>query len=487
MSSSPRVRTAALAVALAAAAVGTVITVGLTTASAATGDGSPTDPNVKFFGRWDFSSSAGYVPKWAGAYVRTGFTGTTVKLKQRNAIDLFASIDGGPEVAYKNVSGTVNLTPTALRAGNHTLRVSYRPIAGSYHGDAIYQGVTLDSGARTLPATVSPRLIEFIGDSITVGQLTAMQAPTAYGWIAADKLGMEHTQIAQGGACLVATADGCVGLVNQFLKTGSTADSPNWDFSRYRADAVVINLGTNDVGHDVHTPEFQATYITLLERVRTKYPSTVIFAMATFRKRFVTQTQNAVAARNAAGDANVVFVNTDGWIVEATDTVDNVHPNDAGHVKIANRLAPIISARLGTVPTTAPTTVPTTRATVPSTAVTTRATTPPATGGTSACTVTYTLTGQWEGGFQSEVTIANTGTTAVNGWNLQWTFPAGQQVTQVWNGVLAATSPVSVTNASYNGAIAPGGTAAFGFIGSGSGATSKPAAFTLNGAGCRVA
>jgi hypothetical protein len=119
-----------------------------------------------------------------------------------------------------------------------------------------------------------------------------------------------------------------------------------WNFARYRADAVVINLGTNDSGHGVHTPEFQATYVTLLERVRQKYPNAVVFAMQTFRKRFVTQTQNAVTARNNAGDRNVFFVNTDGWIVNATDTADNVHPNDQGHRKIAERLAPIIAARL---------------------------------------------------------------------------------------------------------------------------------------------
>jgi lysophospholipase L1-like esterase len=339
-----------LLTATAAAVLTTGLAVGAPGASAATGDGSPTDPNVTFFGRWDTTSATAYVSKWAGAYVKLGFTGTTVRLRQRGTIDFFASIDGGPDVSYVNASGTVNLTPTPLRAGNHTLRVSYRPVAGSYHGDAVYQGVTLDPGARTFAPPVSSKIIEFIGDSITVGQLSSKQALTAYGWLVGERLRVEHTQIAQGGACLVATADGCVGLSVQFLKTGSTADSPDWDFARYQASAVVINLGTNDVGHGVHTPQFQDTYVTLLQRVRAKYPNAVIFAMATFRKRFVTQTSNAVAIRNSAGDRNVQFVDTAGWIVDATDTVDGVHPNDAGHQKIAARLAPIISARIGTGP-----------------------------------------------------------------------------------------------------------------------------------------
>jgi len=268
-----------------------------------------------------------------------GFTGTTVKLRQRGAIDLFASIDGGPDVSYKNVSGTVNLTPTPLAVGTHRLRVSYRPVAGSYHGDAVFQGVILDAGARTVVPPVPSRIIEFVGDSITVGQLSSKQALTAYGWLVAERLGAAHTQIAVGGACLYPASDGCIGMSQRFLKTGLAANAPDWNFSRYQANVVVINLGTNDVGHGVSGAQFQSAYVTLLRNVRAKYPNATIFALETFRKRYVAETQAAVAA---VGDPRVRFVNTEGWLTEATDTVDNVHPNDTGHRKIADRLAPII-------------------------------------------------------------------------------------------------------------------------------------------------
>ncbi|MGR6919352.1 GDSL-type esterase/lipase family protein [[Actinomadura] parvosata] len=315
------------------------------TSTPGAGDGSPTDPNIRFVGRWDTRDSTAYVPGWAGAYLETGFTGTTVKLKQRNTIDLYYSIDGGPDVYLQNVSGTVNLTRAPLAAGDHSLRVSYRVVAGSYRGDAVFQGLVLDPGARTLPAEPSRGMVEFVGDSITVGTTTSKNALTAYGWLVGEQLGLDHMQVAQGGACLVSTADGCVGLDRRFVKVSAADGAADHDFTRYQADVVVINLGTNDVGHGVSTTQFQSSYVGLLRTIRANYPHAAILALKTFRGRYVPETQAAVATVNDAGDRNVFFVNTDGW-VPADGLTDAVHPNDLGHRAIAAKLAPIVAGHL---------------------------------------------------------------------------------------------------------------------------------------------
>ncbi|GAB2904943.1 SGNH/GDSL hydrolase family protein [Streptomyces mayteni] len=312
-------------------------------AQTAAAEAQPTDPNIRFTGRWDTSNSAAYTPYWAGAYLTVGFTGTTVRLTQRGTIDLYASIDGGPTVSYTGVSGVVNLTPQPLASGNHTLVVSYRVVAGSYHGDAVFQGLTLDAGARTFAAPRRARLIEFVGDSITVGTTSSRNHLTAYPWLIGEQLGADHTAIAQGGACLVA-AD-CVGLEQQFTKLNPNAPTPDWDFARYRADAVVINLGTNDVGHGVSGAQFQTAYTNLLRTVRQKYPNAWIFAVGTFRGRYPTETRAAVSTVTAGGDGRVSFVDTTGWL-SSSDLSDSVHPNDQGHRTITGRLAPIIAARL---------------------------------------------------------------------------------------------------------------------------------------------
>ncbi|KUL61609.1 aromatic ring-opening dioxygenase LigA [Streptomyces violaceusniger] len=343
MPSIPHVLRRLLLIVMTASLCALGLSLSTTARAAALGNGSVTDPNIAYTGRWDLGSATAAVPNWTGGYLQTAFTGTTVKIKAREAVNFYASVDGGADVFYAGVRGTVNLTPTPLPQGNHTLRVSYRS------GDTVFQGLVLDSGAGTVAPRVPSGLIEFVGDSITAGALTDRLALDSYGWKTGEQLGMRHTQIARSGYCLVGKG-GCVGLASQFFKTASTGDQ-NWDFSRYQASAVVINLGTNDIGHGVTGTEFQSAYTTLLRDIRAKYPNAALFAVQTLKKRYVAETKAAVSARNGAGDAKVSYVDTSGWLTDGTDYEDgNGHPSEAGHTKFANRLAPVIAAKLNSAP-----------------------------------------------------------------------------------------------------------------------------------------
>lgn len=119
-------------------------------------------------------------------------------------------------------------------------------------------------------------------------------------------------------------------------------------------------------------------------------------------------------------------------------------------------------------PTTAPpTTAPPTTAPPTSAPPTT-----PAPGG--ACSASYRTVNSWPGGFQGEVTV-RAGTSAINGWTVQWTLAGGQTITQVWSGTLTSSgSSVTVRNASYNGAVPASGSTTFGFIASGTASTPTP-------------
>jgi cellulose 1,4-beta-cellobiosidase len=105
--------------------------------------------------------------------------------------------------------------------------------------------------------------------------------------------------------------------------------------------------------------------------------------------------------------------------------------------------------------------------------------------GTATCSAAYAVTGTWPGGFQAQVTVTNTGSGPVSGWKLAWTFPGDQKITNLWNGTAAQSGEqVTVTSASYNAALPPGGSATVGFTGSYASSNTPPASFTLNGATC---
>ncbi len=104
-------------------------------------------------------------------------------------------------------------------------------------------------------------------------------------------------------------------------------------------------------------------------------------------------------------------------------------------------------------------------------------------GGT--CKVTYARASEWGGGFTANVTVANTGTTAINGWTLTFSFPGDQHVTSAWNTQLTQSgAAVTAKDAGYNAAIPAAGSVAFGFQGTWSASDASPTAFSLNGIAC---
>ncbi|MDR7279027.1 GH12 family glycosyl hydrolase domain-containing protein [Catenuloplanes atrovinosus] len=123
--------------------------------------------------------------------------------------------------------------------------------------------------------------------------------------------------------------------------------------------------------------------------------------------------------------------------------------------------------------------------TTPTTAPTTSSPTPPATVG--GCAVTYD-TNAWNGGFTANVTVRNTGTAAINGWDLGFTLPSGQRIGNSWNATVTQSGQtVSAKNIGWNGVIAAGASASFGFQANSTGAFAEPGAFTVNGTACAVA
>jgi Glycosyl hydrolase family 48/Cellulose binding domain/Putative Ig domain len=108
-------------------------------------------------------------------------------------------------------------------------------------------------------------------------------------------------------------------------------------------------------------------------------------------------------------------------------------------------------------------------------------TSPPPTG---SCSVSYTPN-DWTGGFTANIEITNTGTAAISGWTLAFTFPGDEKITDAWNGVASQSGEnVTITNESYNATISAGGNTTLGFQGTWSASDAPPTSFTVNGTAC---
>ncbi|MBX5458419.1 MAG: cellulose binding domain-containing protein [Thermogemmatispora sp.] len=191
---------------------------------------------------------------------------------------------------------------------------------------------------------------------------------------------------------------------------------------------------------------------------------------------YLTNNNNNTAAQATLSVSNGSFSAT----VPARSLVTYVIPAGTGGGTPTPTPAPTST------PTPAPSPSPT--ATPSPTPAPTSTPTPTPTPGAS-CQVHYSVVSQWPGGFQGSITITNTGSSPINGWTLSFSFTAGQQITQLWNGSYTQQgAQVTITNASYNAQIPAGATlgASPGFLASWNGSNPAPTSFTLNGATCSV-
>ena len=106
-------------------------------------------------------------------------------------------------------------------------------------------------------------------------------------------------------------------------------------------------------------------------------------------------------------------------------------------------------------------------------------------GGGGTCHVTYTKSSEWAGGFVANLTLANTGTSAISPWTLTYGFPGDQKITNAWNATVTQNgAAVSATGLSFDSSIAPGATVTFGYQGTWVTNDNVPTAFSINGSAC---
>ncbi|MET1075938.1 MAG: GDSL-type esterase/lipase family protein [Umezawaea sp.] len=216
--------------------------------------------------------------------------------------------------------------------------------------------------------------------------------------------------------------------------------------------AVLLHIGTNDMyGSDPAGAPSRLN--ALIDRITTQAPGADVFVATIIPIRFADQTVRTfnaaitpiVRAKAAAGrKVHLVDMYPS---VPISDLPDGIHPNAAGYAKMATTWYNALLSVPGSIGD---------------------GTGQPAPDG--ACAATPSVTGTWGGGFQGEVTVANTSSAGLSGWTVALPPPNGHTVSQIWGGTASGQGTVTVKNVDYNGSLAAGTSTTFGFIASGSGA-----------------
>jgi endoglucanase len=106
------------------------------------------------------------------------------------------------------------------------------------------------------------------------------------------------------------------------------------------------------------------------------------------------------------------------------------------------------------------------------------------TGASAGCSVSYTVSSQWNTGFTAALTVTNAGS-PITSWKLQYAYAGSQSLAQGWSGTWAQSgSNVTVTSESWNATLATGGSAQIGANFGYSGTNPAPTTFKVNGTTC---
>lgn len=246
----------------------------------------------------------------------------------------------------------------------------------------------LDKDEVFLPVEKKKLNIEFVGDSLTTGEGLAgapgemdwipawMSVRSGYALTTADMLGADFHFLSQSGWGVVCSWDNdrdCAmpsyyeavcGLAKGSKNEALGAQKP-WDFSSWKADVVVVNLGTNDSGaYRTNPPKQQAdgtmwklTDLDLLregvsgfmKKLRRHNPSARIiwvYGMCSFDQGDVIQAGFDDYLKES-GDKAATFIRLDPQSLEGEDEHGSrQHPGPVTHLRAAKKLVEEIGKSL---------------------------------------------------------------------------------------------------------------------------------------------
>jgi hypothetical protein len=303
---------------------------------------APNHPDLRYTGRWDTTNSTLPSVGWQGAQIAFAFQGTSVtaRLRTTSSIDyLLVSIDGivQPERLRISADDAPIVIADGLANASHRIQIIKETAQG---GDMQFGGLTI---AGTIVAEDAPpprRHIVFYGDSNLAGEsllheenngdITSMGCHHTYAGITARMCDASYENVSYGGAT--------IGSIHSIYSQMSQQNPAPWDVQRTPADAVVIDLGSNDV--DKGEQAIRAAYHAFLDDIRKTYPHAHIVLYNSYGWSFAEPANYSAAVVAERNDAQMSAA-TFPWFFEQW------HGCEYDHAGMATILAQHLAKTLG--------------------------------------------------------------------------------------------------------------------------------------------
>jgi lysophospholipase L1-like esterase len=259
---------------------------------------------IKYVGRTEASGTTRIINIGTSGF-EVAFYGTTLKMNMNSVNSPYIPVGDGDGACRFSVFVDGETNPSAQTLvvktatnGDYTIvsfsEPGYHRVRLQRQSEARYASTTLVNlqvvGGGLLPVPASKALkIEAFGDSITAG-VGAMRAPGVadglvfatdsglhtYAGLAAASLGAEYSAMAVAGAGLCDTPMDSHNpnyFLKNFYNRVAFEKTTVFPAAEYTPDAVVINIGTNDLNSQARyeESEYKATYIQLVKNLAARY------------------------------------------------------------------------------------------------------------------------------------------------------------------------------------------------------------------------
>jgi lysophospholipase L1-like esterase len=323
------------------------------------------DPNINYYGRYDWSDPAKPAFNWSGNIIEASFPGPLIGMKLTHENGYYdIEIDGVIDTVINCGTKSDFIFAKDLSASVHTVRIILR--SEGHWSKAVFSGLYLADGKTLGNAPAKPaHKIEFIGDSFSAGYGIESSNRTC----SSAEL-QKYTNVNKAFPLLISKAFHAqssvlawsgTGLVRNYGDSKKRSDKPypsnydlilgtvsdvKWDYSKWKPDLVVICLGTNDFSTTPHPDDSMYTgdYHKFITRILSNYPAAKICCVGTTDPIVQKLVKQVVTEENTVQNHSQIFY---AEIPPITDfTGCDWHPSIADNKAITNSLVMSIMTKM---------------------------------------------------------------------------------------------------------------------------------------------